>query len=420
MTAVRVGLLGFGQVGRAVAHLAVVARECLRARGCDVQVTHALVRDVSARRPDAGASPALEDDPDRFFRRPVDVVVEALGGVEPARSLVGRALDRGVPVVTANKSLVAVHGAALEALAARRGAAFRFEACALAGVPFIGTLGRRPLLSSVTRFSAILNGTTNFVLSAMARDRLPFAEALARAQALGLAEPDPAADVQGVDAAEKLAVLARHLGARTVALDAVERTGIGEVEPDDLAQAAALGGAIRPVAFAGFDAEWVSAFVGPAFVPREHPLASVSGRLNGIVLEGRFVQNLFFSGPGAGPDVTAASILDDVVEVVAGPTARSGGLRARAPSTACVRAPVTPWFVRLVLSPAATEATAIPELLAAHRVEIRRSSGVVTAGGATRLYVLTQPCTRQVLEGALSVVRAATGGQAYALRVLEG
>lgn len=419
MRAVRVGLLGFGQVGRAVAHLAVVARERLRARGVDVQITHALVRDAS-RRPPVSPPPVLLDDPDRFFARPADVVVEVLGGVEPARSLVARALEQGVPVVTANKSLVATHGGALLALAASRGAAVRFEACALAGVPFIETLSRRPLVASITRFSAILNGTTHYILSAMERERRSFADALARAQALGFAEPDPTCDVEGIDAAEKLAVLASHLGCRRVRPDSVERTSLAAVELDDLQQAGAFGGAIKPVAVAAFAEETVRAFVGPAFVPAGHPLASLSGRLNGIVIDGRFVQGLFFSGPGAGPDVTAATILDDVVEVAA--EARRGGPRAygHVGVSACVQEPLTPWFVRLAFAGPVPDETALAELLAAHRVWIRRSARTSPADGGVRVYLLTHACARAVLEEALGAVSAATGARALAVRALEG
>ena len=185
MKTVRIGLLGFGRVGAAVARAAGVAQARFRARGLDLVVTCALVGD--ARRPrdlDADAPP-LTDAVEVFFSRAYDVVVEVVGGVEPARALVARALDRGVPVVTANKSLVAAHGAALRALAARRGTSLRYEASAIAGVPFIDTLARRPLVADVSRLSGIVNGTSHYVLTAMERERLSFAEALDRARQLG-------------------------------------------------------------------------------------------------------------------------------------------------------------------------------------------------------------------------------------------
>jgi homoserine dehydrogenase len=417
MRHVRVGLLGFGHVGRAVARLAVAARETLQARGCRVEVTHALVRDRSRRRAELPQPIALEDDVDRFFRHPADVLVEVLGGIEPARALVVRALEQGVAVVTANKSLVAAHGAALEALAARRGGAFRFEACALAGVPFIGTLGRRPLAASVTRLSAIVNGTSNFVLTAMARDRAPFAEALARAQALGLAEPDPTNDLAGVDAAEKLALLVGHLGARRVAVGAIERTALAAVDGVDLVQAEALGGAIKPVAFADFGSAAVAAFVGPAFVPRDHPLAAVAGRSNGIVLDGRYVEGLFFSGPGAGPEVTAATILDDVVEIVREAGAR-GAARARRRRPAPVVAPVTPWFVRLAWPRDAPGRRAAAARLVGDRVGIVRASGLVRGERDARCYVVTRACRREDLAAALAAVTGATGASGRGVRVL--
>ncbi len=420
MRTVHVGLLGFGKVGQAVARASVLGRDRLRARGVDLAVTRALVRDAA--RPRAPGSPpvALVADPDAFFRHRHDVIVEALGGVEPAWRHVTRALERGTPVVTANKSLVAARGEELQGIAARYGTSLRFEACALAGVPFIGALERRPLVASLTRLSAILNGTSNFILSAMARDHLPFGEALGRAQSLGLAEPDPSNDVQGVDAAEKLALLAACFGARGVEPGAIETTGIGALAPSDLAQAAAFGGAIKPVAYASFGDAFVDAFVGPAFVSDRHPLAAVSGRLNAIAIDGRFVDGLFFSGPGAGPDVTAATLLDDVVEAVLWREAAANGTPWRGPrERATCRAPITPWFVRFEFPSGAPNESALSELLAAHRVWLRRAAPSEHAGSHDELGAITHACSRDHLERGLEPVRAATGGATHAVRVLE-
>ncbi len=414
MRSVRIGLLGFGQVGAAVARAAGAAQERVRARGLDLVVICALVRD--ARRPrdlDADAPP-LTDAVDTFLSRAYDVVVEVLGGTEPARALVTRALDRGVPVVTANKSLVAAHGAELRALAARRGTSLRYEASALAGVPFIDTLARRPLVADVSRLSGIVNGTSHYVVTAMEAERLPFAEALERARRLGYAEPDPSADVGGRDAAEKLALIGAHVGAPGLSPSAIETTGIDTLEPGDLAAARRLGGAVKPIVFAALEPAGITAFVGPAFVDARHPLAGLEGCANGLRLEGRYVGDLFYSGPGAGPDVTAATILDDVVETM---TATGGWAGAATPASGppC-RPPDTAWLARLDFPGDVPDETSLAEFLGAYGVWIRRADG--EARGRVRRF-LTSRASRARLEGALAAIGAASGAETRAIRVLE-
>ena len=245
------------------------------------------------------------------------MVVEALDAVEPARTLVARLLGRGTPVVTANKALVAEHGADLQAIAAARGCAFRFEATALSAVPFLGTLAERPFVSSVDRVLAIVNGTSNYLLTSLAEPGATFAQALARSQELGYAEPDPSRDLDGLDASDKLLLLASLFGWGRLSREALEVRGIRDLTADDLAAARSAGGAIKAVVSAERDAAGVRAFVGPVFLSATEPLASLAGALNGIRLDGRHVSNLFFSGPGAGPDVTAATLLDDAVQATA-------------------------------------------------------------------------------------------------------
>src|SRR3954469_14688341 len=236
----RIGLLGFGNVGAAFARLTRGAGSRLASRGFTPGISWALVRS-SRGRSSAGLTRRLTDDADVFFAEPVDVVVEALGGVDTAYALVRRALDRGIPVVTANKSLIAAHGDELSRLARRRATALRYEASCIAGVPFLGTFERRPFAASVSWVTAILNGTSNAILSAMSSGA-SFGAALADAQRLGYAEPDSAMDVSGRDAAEKLAILIRLFGGITTAPSSLPRAGIGGVPPHDIAAATAFGG----------------------------------------------------------------------------------------------------------------------------------------------------------------------------------
>ena len=336
---VRVGLLGLGTVGQAVAQAAAQsARD-----GVAVSIECALVRDVAKRRRAPGVA-RITDNAEAFLRGRYDVVIDALAGREPAATMAARALGRGVPVVSANKSMLAADGPRLRRVAARAGTSLRIEAAVMAGVPFIGTLERRPLAGRAARLAGVLNGTSHFALTRMA-DGLPLDAAIAEAQARGFAEPDPAADVSGTDARDKLVVLAAVLLDAAIAPHAVAVDGIGDLTPADLRAAACLGGVIKPVAFASRGARALAAFAGPAWLPSRHPLAGISGVDNAIVIEGRHVPRLVFTGPGAGPGVTAATLIDDAVEAAEGQRALCGA--GREAGSCRVETPRTGWFVRV-------------------------------------------------------------------------
>jgi homoserine dehydrogenase len=273
-------------------------------------------------------------------------------------------------VVTANKALVAAHRDQLEAIASERGVGFRYEATALAAVPFLGTLAARPLVAAVDRVQAIVNGTTNYVLTALA-DGATFDVALARAQELGYAEPDASRDLDGLDAADKLTLLTALFGWGRLTREALDVSGIRGITADDLAAARSIGGTIKAIVSAERDAHGVRAFVGPAFLPSTEPLASLSGALNGIRLDGRHVSNLFFSGPGAGPDVTAATLLDDAIEAVANPVRLK--VQPRSTTTPVFPAsPAMPWFLRVKCPGVLPPASAISSLVSAAGLQVDR------------------------------------------------
>jgi len=305
----RIGLLGLGNIGSAFARLTREAAGRLSGRGLAPIVSTALVRTPDRPRAAAGFVNTITGSHDRFFSEPVDIIVEAIGGVEPAFTLVRRALDRGIPVVTANKSLIAAHGDELARLAQRRGTALRYEAACIAGVPFLGTFERRALVSQASGVTAILNGTSNYILTTMTRGG-SFEAALDDAQRLGYAESDPSMDVSGADAAEKLTILIRVLGRLLVEPSVIPLDSLASMEADDTAVAAAFDGAIRPLARASWQQRAIRAHVGPAFLSDAHPLARVSGVTNGVVIEAKGGAQCYI-GPGAGPDVTAATLLDD-------------------------------------------------------------------------------------------------------------
>ena len=392
---VRIGLLGCGGVGQAVAAAAEESGARLAEAGVDVRCVVALVRDLD--RPRAVSVP-LTDDPDQWRRYECDVVVEVLGGIEPARTLVAEALSSGIPVVTANKSLVAAHGVELQALAAQNGTALYFEASVLAGVPCVNTLARRPLASGAGAWAGIVNGTSHFILSEMARGR-SFDDALVEAVALGYAEPSSDADISGRDAAEKLTILLHLAGHTDVAVSDLPRRGISDLRQWHLAIAQRLGGVIKPVALADTGHQ-PGAWVGPAFVLHTHPFALVRGVTN-ILSVGRGDSAVLFSGPGAGPAVTAATVIDDVVEA-----ASAGGPRALTatenafPVADRLRTPQAgPWF--LALDGVSSTAGEVAEFLAANHLP-----GVSVVGEGSHVGVVTASASHAVLLSAVDAIEA--------------
>jgi homoserine dehydrogenase len=396
-----VALLGAGVVGSAV------ARRLTAAGAAQARLVSALVRDAGKRRETAFPPGILTSDPSVLFATKPDVVVELLGGIEPAFTLVSRALSLGIPVVTANKSLLAARGGELERRAAAAGVPLLYEASVLAGVPFLGALADRPRAAHVSRIAGILNGTSNAVLQAVAAGT-PFALALADAQRRGLAEPNPEHDVRGIDAAEKLAVVLRLVGWGQVDPRAIETSAIDVVSPVDLHAAAAFDGVVKPIVLASRGADGIAAFSGPAFLPRAHRLARVDGTDNAIVLTTPH-GDVVHAGPGAGPDATADTVLDDVAE--------AASRRARTPrpvGVVPVTGPRTSWFIRLTAPGALPAPEEIADFLGAHGIWMRRTS----AGKAAACH-LTWPCSRERLARALAALGHAAGTESVSLRAVE-
>ena len=409
---INVGLLGLGRVGQAVARLAPEAQR-LKEAGYRVRITSALVRDVD--KPRRCPKPSrITTNPSAFLRGHYDVVIEALGELEPARSIVRRLLGRGVPVVTANKALVAAYGPELAALASTKGATLRYEASALAGVPFLGALSARPLVSDVQQFTAIVNGSSNFILSQLESGRRTFAEALDDAQALGLTEPDPSRDLDGVDAADKLVLLASLFGWGLLPAFRIETRGIREVTAEDVAVARSLDCTIKAIVFASRNAAGVCGFVGPALVPDRHALATLGGTLSGIQLSGRFVSDLFFSGPGAGPDITAATILDDAIEAVS-TSHNAPRPRAVAPRAAVLAAPpATRWLVKARFPGIVPDLEATRQLFDVNNLCPTR----VTEARDNARWLVVAPITRARLDESLARLAATHRIQCTAVRAL--
>jgi homoserine dehydrogenase len=410
---IRIALLGVGQVGGALAGLLQEP-----ALSCRFNLSSGLVRDLARPRPHATGVPLTATLSQALGENP-DVVVEVLGGLEPARTLILQAIERRIPVVTANKSLLAAHGDELLDAASTGGVPLRYEAAVLAGVPFLGTFANRSLARDITGVCGIVNGTTNFILSEMFEHRTDFATALAEAKRRGYAEPNPANDVNGVDAVEKLCVLLRHFGDWSVAPASISVEGIDGLLMGDLTAAREFDGILKPVVQANWHDDKLSAFAGPAFVPVSHLLARVHGVQNAVVLRNRTAGDLFFAGPGAGPTVTAATVLDDVTEVAArGGDVRAGGSAGRPWKRASPDRPTTEWFVRLS-GERLPEPTDIADLLASYGVWLRRTSESRCDGGE-QIWLLTHRCTEHQIADALARLASAVPCRTFRVRVLEG
>jgi homoserine dehydrogenase len=335
----RVAVLGAGTVGREVVRaFQADSRHLAVAGGPRLELIGVAVRRLQAARDDGIDTGLLTDAPAHLVAAPgTDVVVELMGGDEPARTLIAAALGAGKAVVTANKHVIAHHGPGLEAIARRTGAPLRFEAAVGGGIPVLGPLAGELAANRIDRVRGIVNGTTNYILGAMAADGQGYRAALAAAQAAGYAEADPAGDVEGADASNKLAILCRlAFGAwldpgdivrRPPAVDGVGPPGITGVTAGAITGAAALDGTIKLVADARRLPDGrLAASVLATLVPRADPLGRTNGVTNRIEIRGDPVGSVAFSGPGAGGPATASAVLGDLLAIARGAGSTWAGL----------------------------------------------------------------------------------------------
>ncbi|WP_059012073.1 homoserine dehydrogenase [Streptomyces specialis] len=337
----KVALLGCGVVGSQVARLMTTHADDLAARiGAPVELAGVAVRRPGKARGTVAAELITTDAAGLVARGDVDVVVELIGGLEPARALINSAFENGASVVTANKALLAEDGPALHAAAEKHGADLYFEASVAGAIPLLRPLRESLAGDTVNRVLGIVNGTTNFILDRMESSGAGYGEALEEATALGYAEADPTADVEGFDAAAKAAILAGIAFHTRVRLDDVHREGITEVTAADIASARQMGCTVKLLAICerAEDGRSVTARVHPAMIPLSHPLASVREAYNAVFVEADAAGQLMFYGPGAGGAPTASAVLGDLVAACRN---RLGGGRGPGES-AYARLPVSP------------------------------------------------------------------------------
>ena len=314
---VKVGLLGLGVVGGGVASiLTQKAERFTRELGCPLQLARVLVRDLSKERAVDLDADILTTDSATILEDPeVNIVIEVMGGEEPAHQYIRKALQAGKYVVTANKEVLAKHGATLLALAREHGVDILYEASVGGGIPIIAPLKRDLLANEIVAITAIINGTTNYILTAMSQEGRPVQDALAQAQALGYAEIDPTNDISGTDAAYKLAILSTLSFRARVKDTDVHREGITRLTASDFLYASELGYAIKLLAIASKEDGAVQVRVHPAFVPADVMIAKVDGVMNAVEIETDLAGRVLFHGRGAGSMPTTSAVIADIVDI---------------------------------------------------------------------------------------------------------
>ncbi|HXH58420.1 homoserine dehydrogenase [Iamia sp.] len=376
---VRVGLLGCGNVGAALVTLVGARRDAVARRtGVTLEVTRIAVRSLTRDRGVEVADGVLTREAAAVVIDPdVDVVIEVIGGIEPARELTLAALAAGKPVVTANKELLANHGSELAAAAEASGVDLLFEAAVAGGIPIVRPLRESLAGEDISRVMGIVNGTTNYILTKMTEEGTGYAEALSEAQSLGYAERDPTADVEGYDAGAKAAIIASlAFGTRVVAGD-VYHEGISEITEADIASATRLGHVIKLLAVCervdGDDGPEVAVRVHPAMVPVQHPLAGVRDSFNAVFVQGAAVGDLMFYGRGAGGDPTASAVLGDLVDAAVNlrkETHATIGIAGRA-RIRSIDEQRSPFYVSIDVEDRPGVLRAIAEVFERHDVSIR-------------------------------------------------
>jgi len=402
----KIGMLGAGVVGSQVARLlSEDQRELSTRSGARLVLSKIAVRDISAQR--AGIDSSLfTTDSQSVVRDPeIDIVIEVMGGIEPARTLILEAIANGKSVVTANKALLATHGADLYSAADKAGVDLYYEAAVAGAIPILRPLRESLVGDHVTRIMGIVNGTTNFILTKMDEEGSAFGEALAQAQALGYAESDPTADIEGFDAAAKAAILAGLAFHTRVTAADVHREGISQITAADVAVAKSMNHVIKLLAIAELTpTDQISVRVHPVLLPRNHPLAAVREAFNAVFVEAQSAGELMFYGRGAGGAPTASAILGDVVAVA---RHRTGGSVGPRESDYADRAIVpigqtnTKYLIRLNVADKSGVLAAIAQAFATENVSIQtvRQTG---RGTDAELIVVTHNATEAALAATVS------------------
>ncbi len=411
-------MLGLGNVGGGVARLlsqksAALAEEIGRA----LVLRRVLVRDPARARSVELPAAILTTDPSSVLDDPeIDIVVELMGGINPAREYVLRAIGSGKHVVTGNKDLMATHGVEILQAARERGVDVYYEASVGGGIPLIGVFRQDLVANEVRQVHAIINGTTNYILTRMTQDGMDFAPALAEAQSLGYAEPDPTNDVDGIDAAYKLAILASLAFRTQVPPDEIYREGITRLRAADFRYARELGYVIKLLAIGRRigtpSGDTVEVRVHPALIAHDFLLAGVNGVFNAVHVQGDLVGNVLFYGRGAGAEPTSSAVVSDVIDVAHNLNA---GVANRIPFHYAGRLPVRPmdaletrYYVRLWVADQPGVLANIAQVFGDHRISIASCIQKETdqSAGAAELVIVTHPAREADMQAAVRELTA--------------
>ena len=399
----RIGLLGRGTVGGAFEALVAERADSIAA--------------LTGKRPEiTGILTRSQGDFDSILENS-DVIVEVMGGLDPAKPMIERALAAGKHVISANKQLLSRHGDELWAAAESAGVQLRFEAAIAGVVPIIRVLTGSLAGAQVDRINGIVNGTTNFILSEMARSGADYGEVLAEAQQLGYAEADPTEDVAGLDAAAKIAILARLAFGTAVDVDAIPREGIEHIKPDDISYASELGLSLKLVATAERIGDGISVRVHPVFLYPGHPLASINGAYNAVTVESEAITEITLSGPGAGGPQTASAVLGDLVAIASDTplTIEPAGV-----SLQLVTDSKSAFYLHLEVEDQPGVLSQVASVLGDNGISVRSvvQNGL---GQNARLVMVTHTCSESSFSTALKQIAAlgAMRTEPRAIRVLE-
>lgn len=411
----RVALLGCGVVGSAVARLLTEESEELAARvGRRLELAGIAVRRPGIDRPGLDSTLFTTDAAGLVARADVDLVVEVIGGIEPARTLILRAIESGASVVSANKALLAEDGPRLFEAAERAGVDLYYEAAVAGAIPILRPLRESLVGDDITTVVGIVNGTTNFILDKMHTEGSSFDDVLAEAQALGYAEADPTADVEGFDAAAKAAILAGLAFHSRVTSADVHREGITEISSSDIAAAKSMDSTVKALAICRVErtdgGARISVRTHPAMIPNSHPLATVGGAYNAVVVESANAGRLMFYGPGAGGDPTASAVMGDLVTV-----ARNRVRGAAGPGeSAYANRPVMPigevitrYFISLDVADQPGVLATIAACFAEHAVSVRTMRQEASQrgdAGDARLVLVTHAATEAALRATVEAL----------------
>jgi homoserine dehydrogenase len=403
-----IGLLGLGVVGTAVAK-AIIERHRAQDPSTALNVVAAVVRDDSRKRDVDLDTSAISTNLDSVIGNPdVAIVVELMGGEDPAFDYITSALKAGQHVVTANKEVMAKRGNELLATAAENNVHLYYEASVAGGIPIIGPLMNDLTANRIQSVRGIINGTTNFILTKMAHEGADFDDVLSEAQDLGYAESDPTADVDGFDALYKISVLARLAYHTEVPVDVIHREGIREVHAKDFRYASELGYTIKLLAVAQASSEsGLLARVHPALIPLEVPMASVNGVLNAVEVEGDLVGPLWFQGPGAGPNPTGSAVMGDILRIANGASSSSSSAAPEPFSVASMDDHVCHYYIRLTASDRPGVLANVARLLGEADISINSvlQKDTDIENGHADLVIMTHPAREANMQSAVSSIR---------------